>query len=98
MIFTGKYDRVSTGVISALFLPVFILLLMWLFSSGHYTLRQYFAMIVGAGIATHIISLCVFPNVIIFMIFNRFDMLLASKGVLGTTIIWAIIVLLIRIL
>jgi hypothetical protein len=34
----------------------------------------------------------VFPNIIIFLIFNRLDMLRAARGVLAVTIIWAVIV------
>ena len=45
-----------------------------------------------ANIVTHILSLSVFPNVIVFLIFNRFDMLRASRGVLAATIVWAVIV------
>jgi hypothetical protein len=47
---------------------------------------------VNADIITHSISLCVFPNLLIFMLFNRFDMLKATRGVLAMTIVWAVIV------
>ena len=91
-----KYDRLITGIISAVLLPVLVILMMWLFSSGHDSLQTYLNKIANADIITHIITLCVFPNVFIFLIFNRFDMLHASRGVLGITIVWAIIVFIVK--
>lgn len=98
MIFRRKYDIVAAGVIPAIVIPLITGFGIWLFSAGNYDLITYIHRIAEAGITTHIVSLCVFPNVIIFLIFNRFDMLQASKGVLGMTIIWAIVVFLIKIL
>ncbi len=96
MNFPEKYDKLSTGIISALLLPVIAGLIMWLFSAGHLSLHSYFKKISDANIITHIITLCVFPNVFIFLIFNRFDMLRASRGVLGITIAWAVVVFIVK--
>jgi len=41
---------------------------------------------------TEVMSISVFANIVIFLLFNRFDMLRASKGVLGITIAWAFLV------
>lgn len=87
-----KYDKVITGLISGLVLPFIVGLLIFLFTSGHLSLGSYLARISGSNIITHSISVCVFPNIIIFLIFNRFDMLRCSRGVLAITIFWALIV------
>jgi len=34
-------------------------------------------------------SVSVFTNILVFLLFNRLDMLRASKGVLGITLLWA---------
>jgi hypothetical protein len=87
-----KYDKVLTGLISGFLFPFIIGIIIYLFSSGHQSLHSYLIRIVDSDIVTHSISLCVFPNLIIFMIFNRFDMLKATRGVLAITIFWAVIV------
>jgi len=87
-----KYDKVLTGLISGFLFPFIIGIIIYLFSSGHQSLHSYLVRIVDSDIVTHSISLCVFPNLIIFMIFNRFDMLKATRGVLAITIFWAVIV------
>lgn len=92
MKFYEKYDRVLIGLISGLVFPFITGLVIYFFSSGHQSLHSYLTRIADSNIATHSITLCVFSNIIIFLIFNRFDMLRANRGVLAITIVWAIIV------
>jgi hypothetical protein len=92
MKFYEKYDKTIIGVISGLLLPFVVGVIIYLFSSGHQSLHTYIGRIADSNIITHSISLCVFPNLLIFMIFNRFDMLRATRGVLAMTIVWAVIV------
>lgn len=87
-----KYDRVATGVISGLLLPFIIALLIFLFAKGDNNLQSWLKRIAESDIVTHIITLCVFPNILIFLLFNHFDMLRASRGVLAITILWAVLV------
>lgn len=93
-----KYDTVKIGALSGFLLPVLIGLLIYLFSSGDLNIVQYYKKLSGSNIVTHIVSLCVFPNVLIFLLFNWQDMIDAAKGVLGMTIVWAILVFAIKFL
>jgi hypothetical protein len=92
MTFYEKYDKVLTGLLSGLFLPLLVGFMIYIFSPGHLSIHSYLTRISESDIITHSISICVFPNIIIFLIFNRFDMLRASRGVLAITIVWAVIV------
>lgn len=92
MTFTGKFDKLSTGLLSGLLLPFLIAITMFLFAKGDSSLKEWIGKIIAADIVSKIITLCVFPNVLIFLLFNHFDMLRASRGVLGITIAWAVIV------
>jgi hypothetical protein len=87
-----KYDRVITGFLSGLLLPFIVGLLIFAFSSEDMSLLAYISRLASSNIITHSISLCVFPNVLIFFGFNWLDMLKAVRGVLSVTIVWAIIV------
>jgi hypothetical protein len=87
-----KYDKIITGLISGLIFPFIIGLIIYLFSSNHESIQTYLGRIADSHIITHSITLCVFPNIIIFLIFNQFDMLKATRGVLAITIAWAIVV------
>lgn len=89
---TEKYDKVPTGVISGLFLPLSTAFIIYLFAKGDPTIGEWMKRIADANIITHIITLSVFTNIAIFLLFNYFDMLKAAKGVLGITIVWALLV------
>jgi hypothetical protein len=92
MKFSEKFDKVIVGVISGLAFPLLVGLIIYAFSSGHQSIAAYLTRISNSDIITHAISLCVFPNIIIFFLFNQFDMLRATRGVLAMTIVWAVIV------
>ena len=92
MIAPEKYDKLTTGLIAGLLLPFLTALIIFLAAKGDPSLHTWLKKITDADIVTKVITLCVFPNVIIFLIFNHFDMLRATRGVLGITIVWAAIV------
>jgi hypothetical protein len=96
MTLAEKYDRQIAGIISGIALPLIVGLSIYLFSSKNLSISEYIARLSETNIITHAISLCVFPNVVIFLIFNRFDMLKACKGVLAVTIAWAVVVFVVK--
>jgi hypothetical protein len=98
MKFRDKYDKQITGLVSGLALPFITGLVIFTLSGHNQSLHNYLHRIVISGIVTHAISLCVFPNIVIFLVYNRLDMLKAAKGVLAITIIWAIIVFAVKFL
>jgi hypothetical protein len=87
-----RYDKVFAGIIAGLVLPLLVGVLIFLFSHGDQSIHSYVVRIANSDIMTNSITLCVFPNIIIFWLFNRFDMLRATRGVLTITIVWAIVV------
>ena len=93
-----KYDRQITGLLTGLVFPFIIGIIIFLFSSSDISLGSYLSRLKDSNIITHSITLCVFPNIFVFLIFNRFDMLRAARGMLAITIIWAIIVFAVKFL
>jgi hypothetical protein len=98
MKFSEKYDNLVSGLFSGFILPFITGMVIFILTAHHQSLRDYLQHIIDSGIVTHAISLCVFPNVVIFLVFNRFDMLKAARGVLAATIVWAILVFAIKFL
>ena len=89
---TEKYNNLTTGIIAGILLPIITALIMYLVAKGDPSPGEWLRKISDAGIVSKVITLSVIPNVFIFLIFNHFDMLRASRGVLGTTIAWAVLV------
>ncbi len=98
MKFSEKFDKVLTGIIAGFVFPFLVGTIIFMVSSGNQSLHVYLTRILDSNIVTHSITLCVFPNIIIFLLFNQFDMLRATRGVLAITIIWAVIVFAVKIL
>jgi hypothetical protein len=96
MKFREKFDNLASGIISSILFPVLIGLIIFIFTSGEKSLGSYLTRINEANIITHAITLCVFPNIALFLIFNRLDMLKAMRGVLAMTIAWAVAVFIIK--
>ncbi|MBP5473777.1 MAG: hypothetical protein J6X92_03335 [Bacteroidales bacterium] len=87
-----KLDKTVVGIIAGLILPFIVALIVFLSAKGEPNLKAWMMRINLAHIETHIISLCVFSNIVLFFIFNRLDMLRATRGVLAITILWAFLV------
>jgi hypothetical protein len=92
MTIAEKYDKLIIGLVAGLILPFIVGFTIFAFSSSHFTLHSYLDRIIETHIITHSVTLCVFPNIGIFLLFNRFDMLKATRGVLAITIFWAVVV------
>ena len=90
------YNKFITGFLTGLLLPLAVFMVVFLVSSHGMPFLKYTGRILEVDILTHFISLCVFPNVFAFLLFNRFDKLKSSRGVLGMTIIWALAVFAIK--
>jgi len=93
MWFKQRFNNLTAGVVSGLLIPVIGFFIFFLITRHSLTLGLYISKIAAAGNVTEIMSVSVFANILIFLLFNRFDMLRASKGVLAVTIIWALVVL-----
>ncbi len=98
MSFRERYDSPVYGVICGLILPVIAAFVFYIFTAHGLSLVDYYKRTMIVGNLTQIMSVAVFSNIIIFLVFNRLDMLGASKGVLGITIVWALLVFGIKLL
>ncbi len=77
-------------------MPVLAFLVFFLLTHHGLSIGDYFRKVEDAGNISEIMSVSVFSNIIIFLLFNRLDMLRASRGVLGITIVWAFAVFAIK--
>ncbi|MBS0010072.1 MAG: hypothetical protein KFF49_01595 [Bacteroidales bacterium] len=91
-------NRFLTGFVSGLILPLLVFLGVYIFTGDGMSLKAFTERIISRNTLTLMMSLCVFPNGIIFLVFNYFDKLKSAKGVLGITIIWALAVFAIKFL
>ena len=96
MWFRQRFNNAISGVAAGLVMPALAFLVFFLLTHHGLSLPDYFSKVEGAGNISEIMSVSVFSNIIIFLLFNRLDMLRASRGVLGITIVWAFAVFAIK--
>jgi len=92
MQFSQRYNNMLTGIISGILMPVIAFFVFFLLTRNGLTLDLFIRRMIEVDKVTEVMSISVFANIVIFLLFNRFDMLRASKGVLGITIAWAFLV------
>jgi hypothetical protein len=93
-----KYDTLITGIVSGALLPVLVGVSIYIFTAHGVGLANYLERVLQPYFVIHAITLCVFPNVLIFLVYNQFDMLRAARGVLSVTIGYALIAFVLKLL
>lgn len=92
-----SYNTQTVGLLVGLLLPVVVMLVFYEVRNMH-SLKLFLEQVMKAGVLTHLISLCVVPNLLVFFIFMWTNRLLAAKGIIGATFIYTFIVLIMKFL
>ncbi|PIF06136.1 MAG: hypothetical protein CSA36_03220 [Draconibacterium sp.] len=93
----NRFDHSGIGYIIGFLLPVLLFFLAYLFGNNDVSLVQYARGLWRLQALVKLISLCVFANSIAFMVFIRMKYEKTARGILGATIIYALVVLLSKI-
>lgn len=91
-----KINSYSFGTASGVVIPLILFLLFYFWKGEGRGIIHFFNELVIRDVLSNTISVAVFANVFAFILFNQFNMLRASRGLLGITIIWAIVVFIIK--
>jgi len=84
------------GLVLGLVIPQVGVLLYYLFRDAEVSFVGFIRIYLDLGILTHILSLAVLPNLLVFFGFIRLNWLYAARGVLAATILYAILVAIVR--
>ena len=77
-------------------LPLLVMLLFYLFKFSDYPLQHFREQLFEMKLISKYMSICVYPNLLLFFIFIWKDRLLSARGVLLATILLAIGVFIIK--
>ena len=89
----SKKDRIGVGFAMGILLPFFIFIVIYLIRYPEVRLFDYLSSLWQFDVLLKILSLCVFPNLFLFLLYIRRKMDFAARGVLAATFIYAFIVL-----
>jgi len=87
-----KYDALSTGIIAAILLPVIVFFIMYYSKMQDIRFTLFSNNLLIGNIIPIIISHCILPNLLLFLMFNGLNWLRAAKGVLGTTVVLTVLI------
>ncbi len=94
----NRYDRILTGWLIGTILPLIIFMITYQVKYNEVEFSVYLRNIWNMQIFIKILSLCVFPNLGFFLLFYRLKYDLAARGVILATFIYAIVVLILKII
>ena len=92
----NRIDRLETGLLAGLVLPVVIFFAVYLAKGSEGTFLDYIKGMWRMQALIKLGSLCVFANVGVFWLFLQKKYEKAARGVLGATILYAFVVLISR--
>lgn len=91
-----SFDTLGVGLLAGFSLPVLIFLLVYYFGESNVSFSNYVKGLWHVQALVKLGSLCVFANLAVFMGFLQLKYEQAARGVLGATIVYALVVLISR--
>ncbi len=93
-----RYNNIRLGVVLGLLAPMLGFVIVYLVAFRGMSLVDYIEMLVFRGKLSSVISLSVIPNLLLFFIFIWLNYLYSARGVLASTLVFAVIVVITKFL
>lgn len=93
-----KYDRIVTGWLIGILLPLIIFLITYQVKYSEMEFSVFVQNMWQMKILMKLLSICVFPNLGIFFIFYRMKYDMAARGVIMATFMYAFMVLIAKLI
>ena len=90
------FDSAGTGFMTGFLVPLIVFFAVFYLKEKSISFKEYLHYLSQLNALLKLASLCVFVNILFFMWFIRLNYDRAARGVLGATIIYALIILISR--
>jgi hypothetical protein len=94
----SKVNNIYLGIILGIIVPVITVLLAYKIRFNQYNLEEFFNLLVQRKILSSLLSLCVIPNLLVFLIFIWLNYLYSARGVLLSTFLVGFIIVVVKFL
>ncbi len=88
----SKANNVLLGTILGLLVPAFTVFLAYKIRFGNYELIEFLRVLIQNKLLSSLLSLCVIPNLLVFLIFIWLNYLYSARGVLLSTFVVGFII------
>jgi hypothetical protein len=92
----AKLNHMGLGVLAGAVMPTIFFMLYYLFRFGYMPFPTFIHRLVETNTVIHVLSLAVFPNLGLFMLFVRGNRLRSGRGVLLATILYAVVAFIVK--
>jgi len=92
----NHFNNLWIGIFAGIITPALALLIYYFARYSNLSVVDFLAVYKNLGVLTHIISLSVLPDLLIFFLFIRKDFLKSARGVLLATFLFTLVVICIR--
>ncbi len=93
-----KYNTVHIGLLLGIISPLIGFLVIYLVAFRGMSFSEYVQLLIYNGKLSSIISLSVIPNLLLFFIFIWLNYLYSARGVLASTLLFALVVVITKFL
>jgi hypothetical protein len=93
----AKADQFWLGFIMAILVPIITLTITYFYTFTNYKVEEFFHFLLTFKVMTKLFSLCVLPNLGLFFLFLWPDFNRAAKGVVTSTFMVAVVIIIIQI-
>ncbi|GET29891.1 hypothetical protein [Prolixibacter sp. SD074] len=93
-----KQNNIWLGTLAGALMPLVFFMLYYLFRFGYMPFSTFIRHLLVADTIIHVLSLAVFPNMGLFMLFVRGNRLRSGRGVLLATIIYVVVAFIVKLL
>ena len=89
----AKYDKIWLGMIIGLVVPIIVFFVFSAFHPGGFNIKELVDFLVENEVYTNVLSLCVFPNLVMFFLLLNRNLYKASRGIMFMVFVYAFIVM-----
>ena len=87
-----KVNNIYLGIILGILVPAITIFLVYKIRFNQYNLEEFFNTFIQRKVLSSLLSLCIIPNLLVFMIFIWLNYLYSARGVLLSTFIIGFII------
>ncbi len=88
-----KNDKLAIGFFLGILFPLGGLIVVYYLKYSDFSLREFINSLWQYRVLVKILSLCAFLNLLLFLLYIRYKMDYAARGVLAATLVYALLVL-----
>jgi hypothetical protein len=93
-----KWNQTWLGFIPGIIVPLVTFYLIYLSLSEDQSIIEYYNKLASTHVLTKFLSLTVVPNLLLFFIFIWLDFLKTARGVLGATMFYAFVIVILMVI